>query len=101
MEHIVKFEKRVGVDVGYHESVIDPVDRESCVGIRGIDKSLTLQQVLSLAYKNYHKPNIIIKAGPNAKWYFKCYPVNKIEHEIEKQRWRNTSRCTMYIIEWE
>ena len=101
MEHIIKFERQIGVDIGYHESVIEPNDREGCIGKRGIDKLFTLQQVLNLAYKINNKPNIIIKAGPNAKWYLKRSRVDKIEDEINKQRWRDTSRCIMYIIEWE
>lgn len=47
------------------------------------------------------KPNILIKAGPNAKWYIKKYDPRVIEEEIEKQSWRDVSRCTMYIIEWD
>ena len=46
-----------------------------------------------------NKPNIIIKAGPNAKWYLKRFPINLLEIEINKQKWRDTTRCVMYIIE--
>ena len=48
-----------------------------------------------------HKPNIIIKAGKNAKWYLKYFQKDKIEEEIEKQKWRDTIRYTMYVIDWE
>ncbi len=55
---------------------------------------------MALAYHMDEKPNIIIKAGPNAKWYIKkCHP-DTLEREIEKQKWRNVSRCTMYVINW-
>jgi len=102
MEYIKKFEKRHGADVGYHNSVIQPVNDEGCVGKRGIDKSYTLEQVVALAYKIKEKPNIIIKGGPNAKWYLKRYATDVIEQEIEKQQiWRDISRCTMWIIEWD
>jgi hypothetical protein len=48
------------------------------------------------------KPNIIIKAGTNAKWYIKKFDTNIIEEEILKQRnWRDISKSTMYIIEWD
>ena len=47
------------------------------------------------------KPNIIVKGGPNAKWYIKKFNPEVLNREIEKQSWRDTSRCTMYIIEWE
>ena len=100
MEHVKNIERRSGVDVGYHSSNIIPIDREGCVGTRGIDKSFTLEMVLNLAYKMEHKPNIIIKAGKNAKWYLKHFQKDIIDQEIEKQNWRDTSRCTMYIIDW-
>ena len=93
--------KRIGCDVGWHGSNIHPIDREGCVGAQGIDKSYTLEMVMKLAYKIDDKPNIIIKAGKNAKWYMKKIPINEIDHAIEKQKWRDTSRCTMYIIYWD
>ena len=57
--------------------------------------------VMKLAYKMDEKPNILIKAGPNAKWYMKKVHPSKIDEAIEKQTWRDTSRCTMYIIRWD
>jgi hypothetical protein len=101
MEHIKRIEKRRGVDVGYQQSNIHPMDREGCVGVSGIDKSYTFEMVLNLAYKMENRPNIIVKAGPNAKWYLKRYPIEVIEEEISKQEWRDTSHCIMYIIEWD
>lgn len=102
MEHVKKMEKRLGVDIGYHDSNIVPVDREGCVGKAGIDKSFTLERVIALAYKQVDKkPNIIIKAGQNAKWYLKHCPKEEIEEGIEKQKWRDCSQATMYIIEWD
>ena len=56
--------------------------------------------VMKLAYKMVEKPNILIKAGPNAKWYMKKVHPSKIDEAIEKQKWRDTSRYTMYIIVW-
>lgn len=94
-------QKRQGVDVGYHSANIHPADREGCVGKNGIDKTFTLEKMIELAYKMENKPNIIIKAGPNAKWYLKRFPKDVIESEIQKQTWRDTSRCIMYIIEWD
>ena len=101
MEHFKNIEKREGCDVGYHVSNIQPIDGEGCVGAGGIDKSYTLDMVMDLAYKLDNKPNIIIKAGPNAKWYMKKVHVDVIDNEIEKQKWRDTSRCTMFIIDWD
>ena len=46
------------------------------------------------------RPNIIIKAGKNAKWYLKnCIP-DKIDEKIEKNKYRDCSRFSMYIITW-
>jgi hypothetical protein len=101
MEHVKMIEKRIGVDVGYHSSNIDPIDREGCVGKSGIDKSYTFEMVLKLAYKIENKPNIIIKAGPNTKWYLKQCPKELIGFHHEKQKWRDISRCIMYIIDWD
>jgi len=100
MEHIKSIELRNGVDIGYHNSNIDPIDNEGCIGKSGIDKSFSFENVIEIAYKMDNKPNIIIKAGKNAKWYLKYFSKDIIEDEINKQKWRNTSRCTMYIIEW-
>ena len=101
MEYVKIIEKRNGVDVGYNSSNIHPTDREGCVGSSGIDKNFTFEMVLKLAYKIENRPNIIIKAGPNAKWYLKRVQISEIEDAIQKQAWRDTSRCTMYIIEWD
>ena len=101
MEHFKNIEKREGCDVGWHGSNIQPKDKEGCVGAGGIDKSYTLDMVMKLAYKMDEKPNIIIKAGKNAKWYMKKVPQNKIADAIEAQKWRDTSGCIMYIIDWE
>lgn len=100
MEHIKNIERINGVDVGYHSSNIHPTDRNGCVGQSGIDKSFTFDMVLELASKMTNKPNCITKAGLNAKWYLKNIQKNIIKDEINKQQWRDTSRCTMYIIEW-
>jgi hypothetical protein len=92
---------RDGADIGYHESNLRPRDGEGCVGINGIDKTFLLERVIELASKMEEKPNIIIKAGTNAKWYLKRCPADEIERAIEMQKWRDVSRCTMYIIEWK
>ena len=89
MEYISSFEKRFGVDIGF--------------GNRGFilqfEKASTLQEVMKAAHEI--KANIIIKAGKNAKWYVKTCPVDRIESEIDKQRWRDTHRATMWIVKWD
>ena len=102
MELIKSVIKIKGVDIGYHDSVIDPVDREGCVGKHGINKSYSFEEVLKIASKINIKPNIIIKAGKNAKWYLKSCPKHMINENIQKQKWRpGTSRYMMYVIEWD
>lgn len=101
MENIKSIEKRRGVDIGYHSSNVHPRDGEGCVGKRGLNKLLTLYQIIDIAYKMEEKPNIIIKAGKNAKWYLKKCDTKLIDSAIQTQKWRDTSRCIMYIIEWE
>jgi hypothetical protein len=105
MNYVNQIETQDGVDVGYHSSPLNPPNNESCVGKMGIDKKLTLEEVITLAHKTYDKhgnqANIIIKAGKNAKWYIKYCHVDQIDNAIETQQWRDTSRATMYVIEWK
>ena len=99
MEHITLMEKRIGADLGYHKSNISTADGE---GKKGFNKKLSLEGILEIAYKMNEKPNVIIKAGPRAKWYLKRCSKDLINAEIEKQRrWRVISRATMWIIEWD
>jgi hypothetical protein len=100
MEFIKTMQMREGVDVGYNNSNIHPENREGCVGVNGLDKSLLLHQVVDIAYKMENRPNVIVKAGKNAKWYLKRFPKDQIDVEIQKQTWRDTSRSVMYLIEW-
>jgi hypothetical protein len=103
MEHFKSIQKRCGVDVGYHNSNIMPdFYHEGCVGVSGINKTYSLAQVMEIAYKMKEKPNIIVKRGPNGKWYFKKIDVNVIEEKIQQQKWREgIERQIMYIIEWD
>lgn len=99
MEHFRSIQRRDHTDVGYHESSLEPLNGVGRIGKRGIDKTFTLERMLELAYEI--GANIIVKAGPNAKWYLKRFPVDKLDDEIAKQAWRNTSRATMWIVEWK
>jgi hypothetical protein len=105
MEHVEKCISRHGANLK-HGRDLHPADREGCVGNRGIDKTYTLERVVAIAFKMPRKPNILIKAGVNAKWYIKeCHP-DRIEFEIEKARvaprgGKSVHLCTMYIITWK
>lgn len=101
MEHISHLQKHKGIDVGIGNE-IHPENGEGRVGKSGINKDFTLNQMIELAYKMEQKPNILIKAGRNAKWYIKKIDRSVLKNEIEKTRnWRNVTRCTMWIIEWD
>ena len=99
MEHVVSLKKYCGVDVGYHSSNLEPLNSKGRVGKSGIDKTYTLEQVIQLAYEV--EANIIVKGGPNAKWYLKRFLLEDIDNEIKKQKWRDTSRATMWVIDWD
>ena len=100
MEYVTSFTKRRGVDVGYIESDIN-FDHPQRVGKSGFDKTLSLEEVFKIAHTMDPKPNIIIKGGPNAKWYFKNVKYDTIEERIKKQQWRDISRVTMYTVYWD
>ena len=101
MDHVKAFRKIYGVDAGYHSSVIHPANGEGRVGVRGIDKTYTREQVFDLARRMNPRPNIIVRSGPTAKWYFKRFPLDTLETESQKQTWRDTSRTVMYVLEWD
>lgn len=73
------------------------------VGVSGYDKNLKLNDLIEISYNYFDnpKPNIIVKAGQNAKWYLKYCNYNDIDHEIDKVSFNNKCKCTMYIIKWE
>jgi hypothetical protein len=79
-----------------------PADGEGRVGKQGINSKYTLDMVKAIAYRMPEKPNIIIKAGKNAKWYIKKCPMDEIIREIVKMRnsiyGENSRRSTMYVL---
>lgn len=95
LSNLEYFEKRYGVDIGYNNSNLS---HPNYVNNKGYPKNLELEDVLKLA-KDING-NIIIKAGKNAKWYIKYCDFENINEQIEKQRWRDTSRCIMYIVKF-
>jgi len=47
------------------------------------------------------RPNIIVKAGDNAKWYLKRFPKDGIDAEFEKNRTRQGVKNTkLWVLEW-
>ena len=101
MEYFKNIERRDGVDIGYKKD-LHPEDSKWRVGSSGLNKSLKLNDLIEIAYTmNNPKPNIIIKAGKNAKWYLKYCSFDKIDEQTEKNKWRDSSRCNMYIITWQ
>ena len=102
MEHFKTIEKRDGCDVGMINCDLHPEDKRGCVGKSGLDKNLLLHELVEIAFTMTNpRPNIIIKAGKNAKWYLKHYELSELEEAIEKtKQYRDTIRATMYIITW-
>ena len=96
LEQLKYFEIKEGVDIGYNNSNIQ--HPKYLNSDKRKNKNLKLEEMLILAKEL--NSNIIIKAGKNAKWYIKKCNKEFIEKEIEKQKWRDTSRCKMYIIEF-
>ena len=97
MEYIKEI--RHGVDAGYGADCnFHPANGEGRKGKHGLDQNLTLEEVIKIARSMEEKPNIIIKSGEKAKWYLKRYTMEELPAEIEKQQWRDTSKCTMYIL---
>ena len=96
---LYNLDKRIGHDVGYKREM-HSTDGEGRVGATGFDKTLSFEWMISMARQI--DANIIIKAGKNAKWYLKKFPIDTIDMEIAKQaKWRDTSRYTMWIINWD
>lgn len=83
---------------------LHPMNGEGRVGKQGFNKELTIEQVVAIASKMPEKPNIIIKAGVNAKWYIKKCDIANIDLEIKKNResvyGKNSHRCTLHMLEW-
>lgn len=107
MEHIKTLVKLNGCDIGFSKTHgspnIHPSNGEGRVGKEGIDKNYTLTDIINLAYKMKEKPNVIVKAGPKAKWYMKkvIFDPIIINNLIQKEKWRDTSRSIMWIIKWD
>ena len=81
---------------------LHPADGEGRVGKQGINANYTLDMLKEIAYRMPEKPNIIIKAGKNAKWYIKKCPKDEIIIEIEKMRnsvySESAKRSTTYVL---
>jgi hypothetical protein len=81
---------------------LHPADGEGRVGNQGINANYTLDMVKEIAYRMPEKPNVIIKAGKNAKWYIKKCRKDEIIIEIEKMRnsgySESSRRSTIYVL---
>ena len=91
MEHVNSYYTVAGADITFKTGDIEPSNSEGRVGTSGINKSLTHEQVIRIAYNTVcdptcENPNIIIKAGPNAKWYLKYWEPATLQNQIAKWR---------------
>jgi len=101
-ELVTKMERREGSDLGQEIYPADgSKDAEKCVGARGFLKTLTLDEMIGIASRMEERPNIIVKAGDNAKWYLKRFPKDGIDAEFEKNRTRQGVKNTkLWVLEW-
>lgn len=95
MDNIKSIEKRIGVDIRIGDVI--PKNSEGCVGIKGMDKMLTLQQIINICINmtDDEKPNVIVKDG-KGKYYPKRVSTEKLDEKNYLKK-----RCVMYIIVWE
>ena len=86
MEHFERIQKKRGCDLGRGID-IHPEDGTGRVGKSGFNKQLQLNDLIEIAYtiKN-PRPNIIIKAGQNAKWYLKYCDLSLVDEKYNKQK---------------
>ena len=101
-ELLTKMVRREGSDLGH---LIYPADgskdAEKRDGARGFLKTLTLGEMIGIASRMEERPNIIVKAGLNAKWYLKSFPKERIDEEFENNRTREgVKNCTLWVWEW-
>jgi hypothetical protein len=92
-----------GADLKWGKN-LHPADGEGRVGAAGFNKANTLEMMKAIAHGMPGKPNIIVKAGKNAKWYIKTCPPDEILAEIEKlrnsARGGNMHRATLYVLSY-
>lgn len=101
MEHISSLTRKLSADVGFRGKEDINIEHPFRVGASGYDKNLNLSQIVEIAYSINPKPNIIVKPGPNRKWYIKNIPYNEIEESISHANTRrNNEKSTLWIISW-
>ena len=102
-ELVKKLERYEGIDIGW--SVSNPEREymgahEERRGKNGFNGELDLDQMLAISYTFEPRPNVIVKGGPNSKWYIKLIPINEV-HDFDKQKWRSgLKNALLWIIEW-
>jgi len=108
VDGVEQCEEYRGVDLDFKNDRNDvhPDDEYATDGKSGLLACLTLQEAINICSRMNPRPNVIIKAGPKAKWYFKGpYPRSDIGPLVEqnaKKKWRekDTARRIMYVIVW-
>ena len=79
----------------------DDVPYQYCVGKNGFDKELSLETVIEkIAMPK--RANLIVKMGPNAKWYVKKITAEEAHDTLKKGKKycvkSPSSKC--YVVEW-
>ena len=114
MNFVKKYQQICGADIQHKTGDIEPHNGEGRIGMSGIDKYLPIEVIIRIAHKticdpNCGNPNVIIKAGKNAKWYLKHCDAAKLPQEITKWRASKAGQVALrkrnppYIIsiEWK
>lgn len=79
----------------------DDIPLQYCKGKNGFDKNMSLDEVITIIAKP-KGANLIIKPGPNAKWYVKNVSIDDARKTIldgdKDYIALKNSKC--YVVEW-
>lgn len=78
------------------------IPTEYCVGKQGFDKNLSLDEVIEFIAKP-KKANLIVKTGPNAKWYVKNISVEDATQTIKSatKNYIATDKSKCYVVSFD
>lgn len=92
-----------GCDIykSHHDVSRTDVPFQYCVGKNGFDKNMTLDDVIQLIAKP-KGANLIVKSGPNAKWYVKKVDAEDARDIIKmgKKYYISIPSSKCYVVEY-
>lgn len=85
-----------------HDVSRDSIPEKYCVGKNGFDKNLSLDDVIEFIAKP-KKANLIVKSGPNAKWYVKKVSVEDAKQTIKSgtKNYLSIDKSKCYVVSFE